>query len=121
MKGRFSVIVFAIAMIGSQGAHADHYKAIGPFKGSFCTGFVVESCEFKTIDRLKQNGQMFWIKKVYEDVDEVHDGKCWTTVKSRSGGVTGWLKDSTLPEFYFQNENLGVPDYIVFPCVTLPE
>ena len=72
--------VVVAALFASPNLAAAAYRVQGDQEGSFCTGFGIEVCAFKSIDATLKGGQLYELKEDYKTVDEYHDGKCWIRI-----------------------------------------
>lgn len=114
----------AMIVIFSALVYAE-YCAVGGYEGSVCSGFVIESCEFKSIDAVSSHGDksLFTMRECHDDVDEFRkiNGKqmCWINTKNSFLEYATLGIKKTLPTFYHKSNNKYEkvqPDFLVFEC-----
>ena len=118
-------IIFCIflSMLVSSSVLAD-YCATGKVEGNVCSGFIIESCKFIKIDAVKDGvGNLFNMKRCYEDVSEYKSSKslCWINTKSKGMGLISTAMNMAVqPDFLHKNSSGEYEDvdaeYIVFKC-----
>jgi hypothetical protein len=114
IRKSISSLVFVVVILCGTQVSAD-YIATGPIKGFFCTGFVIEACSQKEVNRVEQGGQLFEVKRVYKDVDEYKSNLEYCHIRVKGNSAWSFLSDT--PVFFYFEEELGTPDSIGFPCV----
>ena len=113
-KGKkVALLVLPLSLLWSLKAYGD-YIATGQFKGFFCKGFVVHSCDFKAVNRVKKGGRLYTIKNIYKSVSSYDSKTKYCKIRVKGNSAWSFLTDK--PEFYYFKENLGTPESIGFPC-----
>lgn len=120
---RIKILLAIITLLSSSAVLAE-YCATGKIEANECSGFIIESCSFITVDAVRDDeGQLFHPKKCYQSVTEHNSskGRCWINTKSKGGGLISWgINVAVQPNFLHKNssgeyEEIDA-DYITFKC-----
>lgn len=115
----FAVVLFTYSTANAQ------YVATGPYKGTVCSGFIIESCGTHEIAAVKgKDGKLYTLQTQHEAVDEYNEDRKRCHIRTKSKGA-GWvslgLNAIAQPVFLSRQPNgeykeLDV-EYVSFPCV----
>ena len=117
-------VATGVALFTCSTANAQ-FVATGPYKGTVCSGFIIESCGTHEISAVRgKDGKLYMLKTEHQAVDEYNEDKRRCHIRTKSKGA-GWLSLGlnavTQPVFLTKQPNgeykeLDV-EYVSFPCV----
>ena len=111
-------LLFITIIFFSTNLYAE-YIAEGKFRAQTC-GWFGFKCKMQYIDVAFNGDAPYTINRVFKNVDEYRDGKCWINYKSKDWGI---LSDAV----NLFNDGFGIkqsdgsykkvnPEYIIFNC-----
>jgi len=99
------------------------YCATGPIEAYICSGFVIESCEYKTVDAVEgEDGQLYEPARCYSSVSEYNEklNICHIRLKGKYG-VFNFFTSTMIPNFYHKLKSGAYekiePDALKFKCI----
>ena len=115
-KAIFCAFCLTGVFAGSTAASADYIRK-SDIEGFFCTGFVIEKCEFKNVHAVseEEDSQLFEMASSFDRVDEFKS----SSDRCHLYNNVSW----TDPKFHAHTKNaeggwqyLGIPESFTFKC-----
>lgn len=118
------VVAFGIVSLTYGAAHAQ-YVATGPYKGTVCSGFIIQSCAIHEITAVKgKDGKLYTLKTEHQAVDEYNgdNKRCHIRTKSKGAGLLSVGVNAITQPVFLTKQAGG--DYkeldiesVSFPCI----
>lgn len=119
---RAAAFVIAILTYGTADAQ---YVATGPYKGTVCSGFIIESCATHEIAAVKgKDGKLYALKTEHQSVDQHSEAKkrCHIRTKSSGAGLLSVGVNAVIQPVFLAKQSNGEYkeldiEYLSFPCI----